>query len=160
MNKNFWIYAFPRTLQNNELNAVNQELSNFVQVWKSHQKATPGEYFSKYQQFFFFHNPYDLSGCSIDSLTHIFKKIKATYDLDVFHQLFFYRDENNNIVATQKYYLKKEIIAGKITKNSIVFNNDITTKEEFINKPWESKLTKSWVFQKYQELFPTLKTTL
>ena len=157
MIKDLWIYAFRAPLTKDQLKKVEEEVSGFVLNWKSHGREVPGEYFYKYDQFFFLHNTNPLSGCSIDGLTNVFKGIKSRYQLDALRDLFFYRSREGKIVSVEKYDLKKKIQVGEIDLNSIVFNNDINTKADFFEKPWESTLNKNWVFLKYQNLFHPMK---
>ena len=85
----------------------------------------------------------DVSGCSIDASVNLMKQLENHFEIDLTNKLniSFKDNVNVNIVSLSDFqnYVKQE----KITSNTVVFNNMVTTKEEFENN-WEVTAAKSW----------------
>ncbi len=141
-----WIYQSNREFTVNEIHEINEMLNRFIGSWKRHGDDLKASYLIKYNQFIILavdedHN--EVSGCSVDASTHVFKQIEQTYQVDLFNKLntAFKDGENINIVSLADF--QKYVKQQKINSKTIVFNNLIKTKKE-LSTAWEVDAENSW----------------
>jgi len=141
-----WIYQSNREFTVNEIHEINEMLDKFIGSWKRHGDDLKASYQIKYNQFIILavdedHN--EVSGCSVDASTHVFKQIEQTYHVDLFNKLntAFKDGENINIVSLADF--QKYVKQQKINSKTIVFNNLIKTKKE-LSTAWEVDAENSW----------------
>jgi len=115
-----------------------QIMSNFVQEfihnWKSHNVVVNAEFIELYDVFLIIcadHNTLP-SGCSIDSLMKMISNLESIINVDF---------RNRNLIVTRinnvmKHYdyqqLKQDFQHKVIDQNTIIFDNTMTTKNDFI----------------------------
>jgi len=141
-----WIYQSNREFTENEIQEINEMLEKFIGSWKRHGDDLRASYLIKYNQFIVLavdedHN--EVSGCSVDASTHVFKQIEQTYQVDLFNKLntAFKDGENINIVSLADF--QKYVKQQKINSKTTVFNNLIKTKKE-LSTAWEVDAENSW----------------
>ena len=141
-----WIYQSNREFTENEMQEINEMLESFIGSWKRHGDDLRASYLIKYNQFIVLavdedHN--EVSGCSVDASTHLFKQIEQAYQVDLFNKLntAFKDGENINIVSLADF--QKYVKQQKINSNTTVFNNLIKTKKE-LSTAWEVDAENSW----------------
>ena len=141
-----WIYQANRAFSAIELAEINTQLSNFIATWKRHGEDLKASFLIKYNQFIIIvvdENYNDVSGCSIDASVNFIKQIEKKYQIDLTNKLniSFKDGDSINVVPLIEFqnYAKQQ----KITSTTIVFNNLVTTKSEFL-KSWEITAEKSW----------------
>lgn len=140
-----WIYQAEKSIDINTADQIKEALYNFTMSWSSHghQLDCYGHLFH-FQFIVFVVDGSKLpSGCSIDSSVHIVEKIGEKYKIDFFDRLNFAYFESENIMTVDKDKFKNLYQEGLITDDSLVFNNLVKTKEEFISK-WIIPLNESW----------------
>ncbi len=141
-----WVYQCHRELSTEELSVVKTKIEDFIAVWQRHGADLKASYVIKYNQFIVLlvdENYNDVSGCSIDASVNLIKQLEISFAIDLTNKLniSFKDNANINIVSLADFqnYVKQE----KITSNTVVFNNMVTTKEDF-EKNWEVTADKSW----------------
>ena len=141
-----WIYQSNREFNSDELVILETKIQDFIDVWKRHGADLKASYVIKYNQFIVLlvdEGFNDVSGCSIDASVNLIKKLENHFEIDLTNKLnISFKDSVNiNIVSLSDFqnYVKQE----KITSNTVVFNNMVTSKEEFENN-WEVTAAKSW----------------
>ena len=141
-----WIYQSSREFNEEELKEIDEKLKDFVDNWKRHGDDLKASYSIRYNQFIILavdESYNNVSGCSVDASTHIFKQIESDYNVDLFNRLntAFKYNEHVNVVTLPDFqkYVKQE----KINKDTIVFNNLVKTKEE-LQTNWEVAAENSW----------------
>ncbi|NLP56698.1 ABC transporter ATPase [Lutibacter sp. B1] len=141
-----WIYQSNKELTDIEVEQVKTKIENFIKQWKRHGDDLKASYQIKYNQFIvlFVDESYNnVSGCSIDSSVNLIKQLEKEFSVDLTNKLnISFKDTTNiNIVSLSDFqkYAKEE----KITSNTIVFNNLVTTKADF-EENWEVTADKSW----------------
>lgn len=141
-----WIYQADRVFTDEEISFIEENAEEFINSWTRHGDDLKGGFIIKYKQFIVLavdESFVGVSGCSIDSSVRFIKKIEETIKIDLMNKLnVSFKDGNNiNIVSLAEFQnFAKE---GKITSDTIVFNNMIQTKEEAENK-WEVPASESW----------------
>ena len=141
-----WIYQSNREFKAEELGVLNNKIQDFIDSWKRHGDDLKASYVIKYNQFIVLlvdkcYN--DVSGCSIDASVNLIQQLENHFEIDLTNKLniSFKDNANINIVSLSDFqnYAKQD----KITSNTVVFNNLVTTKKEFENN-WEVTADKSW----------------
>ncbi len=141
-----WIYQASRELTDIEKNIVKNKLETFLKNWQSHGKDLIASYKIPYNQFIVIavdEDKTNSSGCSVDASVAILKELEQNLQIDLFDRMktTFKIGETINTVSLSEFqnYIKDK----KITKDTIVFNNLINTKNDF-NKKWEVPANQSW----------------
>lgn len=145
-NSKVWIYQSNREFTEIEIEIMLAKIEIFVAEWKRHGKGLKASYQIKYNQFIVLAVDEDyskVSGCSIDSSVNLMKQFERAFKLDLTNRLNISFRNNNTINVVSLSEFKNFVKLGKITENTVVFNNMITTKNELLNN-WEVTADKSW----------------
>ncbi len=141
-----WVYQANRAFSANEEEEIISKLKNFISLWKVHGKDLKASYQIKYHQFIVIVVDEDFnetSGCSIDASVNLILKLEQSLKLDLTNKLNVSFKDNNNINVVSLLDFKNYVKQQKITKNTIVFNNMVTTKGDFESQ-WEVPAKNSW----------------
>jgi len=141
-----WIYQSNRKFTTKEVEFITEKAILFTNQWTKHGSDLQGSFVIKYNQFLIlavdegFNN---VSGCSIDSSVRFVKELEKFMGVDMMNKMniSFKDDDHINIVTMSDF--KEFIKSNKITSETIVFNNMISTKEE-LETQWEVSLNNSW----------------
>ena len=141
-----WIYQSNRKFTTQEVEFISEKAILFTNQWTKHGSDLQGSFVIKYNQFLIlaveegFNN---VSGCSIDSSVRFVKELEKFMGVDMMNKMniSFKDDDHINIVTMSDF--KEFIKSNKITSETIVFNNMISTKEE-LETQWEVSLNNSW----------------
>lgn len=141
-----WIYQSNRELSVKEEEIISEKLIGFINNWQRHGDDLKGSFILKYHHFivlFVDENYNNVSGCSIDASVNLMKKFEEEFNIDLTNKMnISFKDfENINVVSMSDF--KKYALEKKISVETIVFNNMVTSKEEFENN-WEVKAVNSW----------------
>lgn len=141
-----WVYQADRSFTNDEVKEIKQQLIPFVQNWKRHGEDLKASFQIKYDQFIILavdENFTNVSGCSIDASVHIIQELQEKFGIDLLNKMNVTFKDGNNVntvsLAAFKEYAKLE----KITSNTLVFNNMVTSKTD-LKSSWEVKASDSW----------------
>ena len=145
-NARIWIYQSNRAFTKNEIDVIHDMAKEFVANWTRHGKDLKGSCLIKHNQFIVLaidENFNSVSGCSIDASIHFIKKIESLFAIDLLNklQISFKDGENINVVSMIDF--QNFVKEGRITKDTIVFNNLVATKKELESK-WEVPASESW----------------
>ncbi len=141
-----WIYQANREFTPDEIGVLKSKIMLFLNGWKRHGDDLKASFLIKYNQFIVLlvdgsYN--DVSGCSIDASVNLMKQLEDVFAIDLTNKLniSFKNHADINIVSLADFqnYVKQE----KITSSTIVFNNMVTTKEDFEDN-WEVTASNSW----------------
>lgn len=142
-----WVYQANRTLNEEELNIIDDTLQTFISGWVAHGKDLKAGYKILYGRFIVLSvdEAYNMAtGCSIDSSVAVIKELSSKLAVDFFDrtQIAFF---NNGLVETISLNdLSEAGKSGRITAESVFFNNLISNIGEF-NKNWKIKAEDSWL---------------
>lgn len=141
-----WIYQSNREFNDAELVIVKNEIEQFLAGWKRHGEDLKAAYKIVYNQFIViavdesFNN---VSGCSIDASVNKIKNLEKALGVDLTNRMnvSFKINDSVNVVSLSDFqqFAKEQ----KIKPNTVVFNNLVGTKQEFITH-WEIPAEKSW----------------
>lgn len=147
-----WIYQTARELSNSESEFVNNYLQSAVESWTSHSSNLLGSFQVLNNRFIVIaadENFNAASGCSIDSSTRWLKDLTAQLNIDFFDRSQAYL-ENGEVKTFSIFQAKKTVEEGKISPETILFNNNITNLKDFQEK-WQMPAAESFM-KKYWAL--------
>ena len=134
-----WIYQANRQLSEQESIHLLEKMDHFTMQWTAHGKQLVAQALLRYNQFLVIRVNEGLvkaTGCSIDKSTEMLKQVQQELGLDFFDRMqIAYRDQDD-IKTVSRAGFEKLIEEGKVTENTIVFNNMVSTGEE-LAKHWE-----------------------
>jgi len=141
-----WVYQSNRKFTDKEIATVNEQAAEFINAWTRHGDDLKGSFTRKYNQFIVLavdESFANASGCSIDASVRFIKKMEVLFSIDLMNKLniSFKDGENINIVSLADF--QKYAKEGKVTSQTIVFNNMVQTKEDVETK-WEVPASESW----------------
>ena len=145
-NSRVWIYQSDREFTKNEIEFISAKAVDFINQWTRHGDDLKGSFTIKYNQFLVlavdesFNN---VSGCSIDSSVRFVKELENELKLDLMNKLNITFKDNENINLVKLADFQKFAKEQKITPETIVFNNMVSTKADFENN-WEIPAKESW----------------
>lgn len=141
-----WVYQSDRKFTTQELALISEKAIVFVDQWTKHGSDLQGSFVVKYNQFLIlavdegFNN---VSGCSIDASVRFVKGLEHELKLDLMNKMNITFRDNENINLVKLSDFQKFAKEQKVTSETIVFNNMVSTKEDFENN-WEIPANDSW----------------
>lgn len=141
-----WVYQASREFTENEIAFINTAAVTFITNWTRHGDDLKGSFTIKYNQFLVlavdesFNN---VSGCSIDSSVRFIKQLEKEFQLDLMDKMNVTFKDNNHINLVKLFDFQNFIKEGKITSETIVFNNMVSTKLD-LETNWEVPAKQSW----------------
>jgi len=141
-----WIYQANRAFSKNEEGEISSKIENFITNWKRHGDDLKASYQIKYHHFIIIAVDEDfneVSGCSVDASVNLIQQLEKKLQIDLTNKLNISFKDNNHINVVSLANFKEFAKQQKITKNTIVFNNLVSTKANF-EKEWEVTADKSW----------------
>ena len=141
-----WIYQADRQLTDTEKIHILDKLKGFTSQWKAHGKALAAKAEIRYNRFVILMVDDEVeqpSGCSIDRSVHLLKEIEAETNLSLFDRMQIAYHSKAGIEAVSRDEFEQLIAEGKVTGETIVFNNLITSYSE-LETHWEIPLKDSW----------------
>ncbi len=141
-----WVYQADRELNSTQVEEMQKALKDFIEDWTRHGEDLKGSFAILHNHFIVIgvdESFNQVSGCSIDASTHVFKRFEEQFGLDLFNKLntaFRYGD-HINVVSMSDF--QKFIREERITEETTVFNNMVQTKGELSNS-WEVPAAQSW----------------
>lgn len=141
-----WIYQTNRPLTDQETKEMSQKVDVFTEQWTSHSqqlKAHGNIYHNRFIVFGVDQSVAGASGCSIDGSVRFIQQLEQDYHLDLFDRMSFAYEYKGEIKTAHKEEFQDLYKKGIITEDTMVFNNLITTLEEF-ETSWRVRLGDSW----------------
>lgn len=141
-----WIYQCNRSFSVDELVEVNQDLSSFLQQWTAHGSDLRAGFEIKYNRFVIIgldQTHASASGCSIDASVHFIQKLEQKYQVDLLDKMNVSYKQGEYVAYKNLIDFKKMAKQRAVSKNTVVFNNLVTTKQEYLEN-WEVPASESW----------------
>ena len=145
-NSRVWIYQSNREFTHKEIDFISTRAEMFINTWTRHGDNLKGSFTIKYNQFLVlavdesFNN---VSGCSIDSSVRFVQEIEKELGIDLMNKMNITFKDNEHINLVTLADFQKFAKEQKITSETIVFNNLVTTKKDFEHN-WEVPAEQSW----------------
>ncbi len=141
-----WIYQSNRKFSDAEIMTIQTRLSEFLTEWTAHGASLEAAFEIKHQRFIVIglnQANASASGCSIDASVHFIQQLEKEFDVDLLDKMnvTYYIGEYLAFKPLDEF--KAMAKAKAISKNTIVFNNLVNTKEEYLEN-WEVPAAESW----------------
>jgi len=141
-----WIYQANRNFSEEELGEINNLLPQFLTQWTAHGASLRAGYEIKYKRFIIIGLDQSLSsasGCSIDASVHFIQGLEKRFGLELLDRMNVSFKQGDFITYKSMADFKKMAKARSITKDTIVFNNLVANKQEYVEH-WEVPASESW----------------
>lgn len=141
-----WIYQSNRTLSPAEIIEIEAKIKDFLISWTAHGSDLQASFLIKYNRFIVIslNESFNIAtGCSIDSSVRFIQELEKLYDVSLLDKMNVSYRHGEFIAYKPLIEFKKMIKNRSISKKTIVFNNLINSKSEFLNN-WEVPIEESW----------------
>jgi len=145
-NSRVWIYQSNRKFSDSEVLEIQEETKLFLEKWTAHGANLEAGFQIKYNRFIIIglnQENASASGCSIDASVHFIQSLQTKFGVDLLDKMnvTFY---NGEFIAHKTLAdFKKMAKARSVSGNTVVFNNLVNTKGEFLEH-WEVPAKESW----------------
>lgn len=146
-NSRVWVYQSDREFTAEEVEIIKPKGKKFLETWNSHGATLDAAFeifFNRFIVIFADEDKTSASGCSIDTSVHFIRQIENDFGVSLFNRMNIAYKEMGKIFIFHFNELDKLLKAGKINENTIMFNNLVSTKKEFLAS-WEIPLKESWI---------------
>lgn len=141
-----WIFQASRSFSVGELQEIEQELDAFIKEWTAHGSDLRAGYEIKYNRFIILaldQTQTAASGCSIDASVHFIQKLEKKYNVELLDKMNVSYKQGEFVAYKPLTDFKKMAKQKAVSKNTIVFNNLVTNKGEYLEH-WEVPAAESW----------------
>jgi len=141
-----WIYQCNRSFSNEELEEITQALSHFLNEWTAHGSELQAGFEIKYKRFIVIgldQTNASASGCSIDASVHFIQSLEQKYGVQLMDRMNVSFKQGGFVAYKSLKDFKKMAKEKAISKNTIVFNNLVANKHEYLEH-WEVPASESW----------------
>ncbi len=141
-----WVYQANRKLSDQEIEAITPKIEVFLTNWTAHGANLEAGFEVKYNRFIIFglnESNASASGCSIDASVHFIQSIEKEIGIDLLDKMNVTYYNGPHIAHKSLADFKKMAKNKSVSKETIVFNNLVNTKEEF-DHYWEVPAKDSW----------------
>lgn len=141
-----WVYQSSREFTEEEVAQMSSSLTEFVNEWTRHGDDLKASFSIKHKHFVILavdESFNQVSGCSIDASTHVFKNFEKEFNLELLNKLntAFKDGDHINVVSLADF--QKYVKSDKINADTLVFNNMVQNKGD-LKLSWEVPANKSW----------------
>ncbi|RMA64242.1 ABC transporter ATPase [Ulvibacter antarcticus] len=141
-----WVYQCNRKLSDEEVAAITPKTEVFLEKWTAHGSDLEAGFEIKYNRFIVLglnQANASASGCSIDASVRFIQSLEKELEVDLLDKMnvTFY---NGEFIAHKSLSdFRKMAKARSVSPNTVVFNNLINTKSEYLEN-WEVPAKESW----------------
>lgn len=144
-----WIYQSDRKFTDSEVESIKEQGDKFIDEWTAHGADLQAAFEVFHNQFivvFADENEAKASGCSIDSSVRFIKTLEEEHKISLMNRKLVAFKEGDSILTLPQEEFLEQAAMGKLSENTIVFNNLVTTKQDLETK-WQVPLKESWHFE-------------
>jgi hypothetical protein len=141
-----WIYQSNRKLSEEEVAIIEPKIIEFLTQWTAHGKDLEAGYEIKYNRFIVLglnQENASASGCSIDASVYFIQSLEKEFDIDLMDKMNVTYYNGDFIAHKSLTDFKIMAKAKSVSKNTVVFNNLVNTKIDYIEN-WEVPAKDSW----------------
>lgn len=141
-----WIYQANRSFTEHEIESIKSKLDVFIDNWTAHGSDLKSGYEIKYKRFIVIaldQNLNTATGCSIDASVHFIQQLEKDYNVDLMDKMNVSYKQGEFIAYKSLIDFKKMAKQRAVSKNTIVFNNLVANKAEYLEN-WEVPASESW----------------
>lgn len=141
-----WIYQANRSFTEQELHEIQDDLTLFLDNWTAHGKDLKAGFEIKYNRFLVIaldQSGQSATGCSIDASVHFIQHLEKKYQVELLDKMNVSFKQGDFIAYKNLLDFKAMAKQKAISRNTIVFNNLVATKGEYMEH-WEVPASESW----------------
>ncbi|VAW10230.1 FIG00649260: hypothetical protein [hydrothermal vent metagenome] len=141
-----WIFQCNRSFNEEELKEIQKELDGFIGEWTAHGSELKAGYEIRYNRFIILaldQSQTSASGCSIDASVHFIQRLEKKYNVQLLDKMNVSYKQGEYVAYKSLIDFKKMAKQNAVSKNTIVFNNLVADKGEYL-RHWEVPASESW----------------
>ena len=141
-----WIYQCNRSFSDSELEEISKKISVFLEEWAAHGADLQAGFEIKYKRFIVIALDQKINaatGCSIDASVKFIQDLETTYKVDLMDKMNVSYKQGDFVAYKTLTDFKKMAKDKAVSKNTIVFNNLVNSKAEYLEF-WEVPASESW----------------
>ena len=141
-----WIYQANRSFTEKELLEIEEDLKLFLENWTAHGKDLKAGFEIKYNRFLVIaldQSGQHATGCSIDASVHFIQHLEKKHQVELLDKMNVSFKQGEFIAYKTLLDFKAMAKQKAISGNTIVFNNLVATKGEYLEH-WEVPASESW----------------
>ena len=141
-----WIYPASRLFTEIEKEEISRIISQFLNQWATHGTPLKTAFDLPYDRFIVIGLDEEVqgaSGCSIDASVKFIQELETEYKVDLMDKMNVSYKQGEYIAYKSLTDFKKMAKDKAVSKNTIVFNNLVNTKAEYLEF-WEVPASESW----------------
>ena len=141
-----WIYQSSRPFTEGELEEVRSDLQAFLTQWTAHGADLRAGFELPYRRFIVLGLDQEVaaaSGCSIDASVRFMQALEQKYGVSLLDRMNVTYKQGPHIAYKPLDAFRKMAKARSVSGKTVVFNNLVTTKQEYLNH-WEVPASESW----------------
>ena len=141
-----WIYQCNRSFSEHELLEIVSLLDQFLTQWTAHGADLKAAYEIRYNRFIIIgldQSMNSASGCSIDASVHFIQSLEQKFQVDLLDKMNVSYKQGEFVAYKPLKDFKKMAKERAVSKNTVVFNNLVATKQEYLEH-WEVPASESW----------------
>lgn len=141
-----WVYPSSRKFYQNELSEVEEKIKNFISEWKNEDPSFKASYRFLYDRFVVILAEEDeskLTNQDLDQVVAFILSLQTEYDIELLDRMNVCFKQGEYVQYKEVKEFKKLLKNKSVSKNTVVFDNLIQSKEELENF-WEVPITESW----------------
>ena len=141
-----WIYQSNRSFSEVELLDIRAALDQFLSEWTAHGSDLNAGYEIPYNRFIVIALDQSIAGatgCSIDASVRFIQSLEQKYNVDLLDKMNVSYKQGEFVAYKTLLDFKKMAKDKAVSMNTIVFNNLVTNKYEYVNH-WEVPASESW----------------
>ncbi|MCB0372589.1 MAG: ABC transporter ATPase [Muricauda sp.] len=141
-----WIYQSNRSFTESEQEEIQQSVAEFIQQWTAHGSDLHAGFEMKYNRFIIIgldQTNASASGCSIDASVHFMQMLEQKFQVELMDRMNVSFKQGEYIAYKPLKDFKKMAKDKAVSANTIVFNNLVATKQEYLDS-WEVPASESW----------------
>lgn len=142
-----WVYQSNREFTAEEVEVIKSKGNEFLKTWNSHGAALHAAleiFYNRFIVIFVDENHASASGCSIDKSVHFIKQLEKDFNVSLFDRMKVAYKSEGKILTVNFSEMDKYFSKGEIDENTVVFNNLVITKKQFLAH-WEVPVKESWI---------------
>ncbi|PIE99806.1 MAG: ABC transporter ATPase [Maribacter sp.] len=141
-----WIYQANRSFSEQELQEIRKSIEAFIEGWTTHGSNLKAGYVIRYKRFIILaldQTETSASGCSIDESVRFIQQLEKKYNVDLLDKMNVSYKQGEYVAYKTLNEFKKMAKQRAVSKNTIVFNNLVANKGEYLEH-WEVPASESW----------------
>lgn len=141
-----WIYQSNQSFSEEEVQLITEETKQFLTQWTAHGADLKAGFEMPYRRFIVIGLDQSLnaaSGCSIDASVHFIQQLEKRFQIDLLDKMNVSYKQGDFVAYKPLKDFKKMAKERAVSKNTIVFNNLVATKQEYLES-WEIPASESW----------------